>query len=76
MPAIARVVADRPPQHGRVVEVHERKGPFAPRDTYDMLVILWAPTFGVHSHTLTGIKGKARAIATAERIGQADAQRA
>lgn len=68
MPVIARTNAPRPPRHGRVVEIHNRPGL---RDTYDLRIIIWSPTFGVHGHTLTGVHGKTRAYQIAEHIGQA-----
>lgn len=60
-----RAKADRPPKHGRVVEVHRRRGAGL---TYDLLVILWNPRFGIHTHALKLGLSKADAIAAANHI--------
>ncbi|MFE2772279.1 hypothetical protein [Microbacterium resistens] len=75
MAVIARTSALRPASHGRVVEVHNRPGILSTRDVFDLRVVIWLPRFGVHQHTLLGIRGRDNAIATAERIGQARAVR-
>ncbi|GGM41978.1 hypothetical protein [Microbacterium saperdae] len=74
MAVIARTNAPRPPLHGRVVEVHDRRGLLKTPDVFDLRVIIWSPKFGVHAHSLPGIRGITHAIAVAERIGQAEAR--
>lgn len=64
-PVAHREVADRPPKHGRVVEVHRRRGAGL---TYDLLIITWNPTTGAHTHALKLGATKPEAITAAEHI--------
>lgn len=74
MAVVARTSASRPPLHGRVVEVHDRRGLLKMPDVFDLRVIIWSPVFGIHAHSLPGVRGRAHAIDVAERIGQAEAR--
>ena len=60
-----REVAHRPPGHGRVVEVHRRRGAGL---VYDLLVITWNPRNGVHTHTLRLGTSRTEAVLAAQRI--------
>lgn len=60
-----RAVANRPANHGRVVEVHRRRGHGL---TYDLLIILWSPTIGIHTHKLNLGTTKTEAITAAEHV--------
>lgn len=64
-PVAHREVADRPPKHGRVVEVHRRRGAGL---TYDLLVITWNPATGAHTHALKLGVSKTEAIEAAKHI--------
>lgn len=70
MPVIARAVAKRPRNHGRIVEVYPDRRLFPRTGIYDLRVIIFNPTIGVHAHNLPGIKGRNLAFEIAERIGQ------
>ena len=64
-PVTHRERADRPPKHGRVVEVHRRRGAGL---TYDLHVILWNPRTGVHTHTLKLGETRENATTAAKHI--------
>lgn len=74
MPVIARAVAKRPRNHGRIVEVSPDGRLFPRTGVYDLRVILFNPTIGAHTHSLPGIKGRNRAFEIAARIGQAEVE--
>jgi hypothetical protein len=59
-PVAHREAAERPAGHGRVVEVHRRRGAGL---TYDLLIIL-----GVHTHVMKLGASKAEATTAARHI--------
>jgi hypothetical protein len=64
-PVAHREAAERPAGHGRVVEVHRRRGAGL---TYDLLIILWTPAIGVHTHVMKLGASKAEATTAARHI--------
>lgn len=64
-PVAHREAAERPAGHGRVVEVHRRRGAGL---TYDLLIILWTPVIGVHTHIMKLGLPKTEAITMAKHI--------